>query len=70
MQDIYDGTEWTMLELGLKRVFHPDGSIEDVEDSPGSQRPFFSCNLGLSVTLNVNWSVLVPLRHLLLTNFP
>ncbi|KAF8119204.1 hypothetical protein EV363DRAFT_1400949 [Boletus edulis] len=55
MHDIHDGTEWTTLELGLKRVLHPDGRIEDIEEFPGSRRSLFSCDLGLSVTVNIDW---------------
>jgi hypothetical protein len=55
MHDIHDGAEWTKLEVGLKRVCLPDGSITDIEESPGSRRPLVSCDVGLSMTLNIDW---------------
>jgi hypothetical protein len=55
MHDIHDSTEWTKLEVGLKRVCLPDGSITDIEESPGSQHPLVCCDVGLSMTLNIDW---------------
>ncbi|KAG1797620.1 uncharacterized protein BJ212DRAFT_1488905 [Suillus subaureus] len=55
MHDIHDGAEWTKLEVGLKRVCLPDGSITDIEESPGSWRLLVCCDVGLSMTLNIDW---------------
>ncbi|KAG1818780.1 hypothetical protein EV424DRAFT_1347585 [Suillus variegatus] len=55
MHDIHNGTEWMKLEVGLKRVCLPDGSITDIEESPGSRRPLVCCDVGLSMTLNIDW---------------
>ncbi|KIJ59512.1 hypothetical protein HYDPIDRAFT_100577 [Hydnomerulius pinastri MD-312] len=55
MHDIHDGTEWVKLEVGLKRERLPNGTITDIEESPGSRRPLVSCEVGLSMTLNIDW---------------
>ncbi|KAG1813651.1 uncharacterized protein BJ212DRAFT_1482550 [Suillus subaureus] len=55
MHDIHDGTEWMKLEVGLKRVCLPDGSITDIKESPGSWHPLVCCDVGLSMTLNIDW---------------
>ncbi|KAG2033930.1 hypothetical protein BDR03DRAFT_1013931 [Suillus americanus] len=54
MQDIYDGTEWLRQEIGLKRVVEQDGSIID-EATPGSRCSLFSCEVGVSMTINIDW---------------
>ena len=55
MHDIYDGSEWTRLEIGLKRIRLPDGTIQDVEEYPGSRRSLFSSDVGLALTINIDW---------------
>ncbi|KAG1849038.1 hypothetical protein F4604DRAFT_1935130 [Suillus subluteus] len=55
MQDIYDGTEWLKQVIGLKRVVEQDGSIINVEATPGSRCSLFSCEVGLSMTINIDW---------------
>ncbi|EIW73842.1 hypothetical protein CONPUDRAFT_160647 [Coniophora puteana RWD-64-598 SS2] len=55
MHDIYDGSKWSQQEIGLNRIFHADGSPEDVEERPGSRRSLFSCDIGLSLTINIDW---------------
>ncbi|KAG1734055.1 uncharacterized protein EDB91DRAFT_1251100 [Suillus paluster] len=42
-------------KVGLKRVIEADGSIVDVEVTPGSSRSLFSCEVGLSMTINIDW---------------
>lgn len=55
MQDIMDGELYQNLEVGLKRVINDDGTVCDVEVSPGSRKRLWQCELGLSLTLNVDW---------------
>ena len=55
MHDIYDGSEWTCLEIGLKRIRLPDGTIQGVEEYPGSRRSLFSSDVGLALTINIDW---------------
>ena len=55
MHNIYDGSEWTRLEIGLKRIYFPNGTIQDVEESPGSRCSLFSSDIGLGLTINIDW---------------
>lgn len=70
MQDIYDGTEWVKQEIGLKRMVEQDGSIIDVEDTPGSRCSLFSCEVGLSMTINIDWYVHICTLTLFCIDFP
>lgn len=55
MHDIQDSPVYNSLKIGLKRVVDEDGSVRDVEDSPGSCRLLSSVDVGLSLTLNMDW---------------
>lgn len=55
MYDIHDGLQWTRNMIGLKRSIGEDGSVRDVEIRPGSSRPLVSCDVGLSMTFNMDW---------------
>jgi hypothetical protein len=57
MYDIQDSPVYNSLEIGLKRVVDEDGSVRDIEASPGSRRLLTSCDLGLGMTLNLDWYV-------------
>lgn len=62
MYDIYDSEAWGSFEVGLQRVVDADGSVRDVEIAPGTRQSLIQCDLGLSLTLNVDWSVSVTWR--------
>ncbi|KAJ7120571.1 hypothetical protein C8R43DRAFT_1136739 [Mycena crocata] len=55
MQDIHDAAGWTQLEVGLKRVINADESVRDVEVFPGSRKKLVLCEIGLNITLNMDW---------------
>lgn len=55
MHDIHDGEQWTRNMIGLRRCIAEDGSVSDVEVRPGSKRPLVSCDVGLSMTFNMDW---------------
>jgi hypothetical protein len=57
MYDIQDSPAYNSLKIGLKRVVDEDGSVRDVKASPGSRRLLTSCDLGLGMTLNLDWYV-------------
>ncbi|KIM81157.1 hypothetical protein PILCRDRAFT_89185 [Piloderma croceum F 1598] len=55
MYDIQDSPAYNSLEIRLKRVVDEDGNVRDIEASPGSRRLLTSCDLGLGMTLNLDW---------------
>ena len=57
MYDIQDSPAYNSLEIGLKRVVDEDGNVRDIEANPGSRRLLTSCDLGLGMTLNLDWYV-------------
>ena len=61
MYDIQDSPAYNSLEIGLKRVVDEDGNVRDIEANPGSRRLLTSCELGLGMTLNLDWYVVVML---------
>jgi hypothetical protein len=63
MYDIQDSPAYNSLEIGLKRVVNVDGNVCDIEANPGSRRLLMSCDLGLGMTLNLDWYVVVLACH-------
>lgn len=63
MYDIQDSPAYNSLEIGLKRVVDVDGNVRDIEANPGSRRLLTSCDLGLGMTLNLDWYVVVLACH-------
>jgi hypothetical protein len=55
MTDMYDGERWKELEIGLKRIIGDNGAVCDVETSPGSRKKLVSCDVGLNLTVNMDW---------------
>lgn len=55
MYDIQDSPAYNSIEIGLKRVVDEDGNVQDIEASRGSRRLLTSCELGLGMTLNLDW---------------
>jgi hypothetical protein len=55
MQDIHDAACWSKLEVGLKRVIDNQGNVRDVEATPGSRKKLVLCDIGLNITLNMDW---------------
>lgn len=64
MHDIYDGEAYRTVEIGLRRVIDPDldGAIADIEDIPGSRKRLILCELGLNMTINMDWYVFSNIR--------
>ena len=63
MYDIQDSPAYNSLEIGLKRVVDEDGNVRDIEANPGSRRLLTSCDLGLGMTLNLDWYVVMLACH-------
>jgi len=59
MYNIQDSPAYNSLEIGLKQVVDEDGNVRDIEANPGSRQLLTSCELGLGMTLNLNWYVVV-----------
>jgi len=55
MTDLHDSRLWGALPIGLKRVVNEQGHVQDVDESPGSRKNLLDCEVGLSMTLNVDW---------------
>ncbi|RDB19230.1 hypothetical protein Hypma_013499 [Hypsizygus marmoreus] len=55
MHDIHDGDRWNTMEVGLQRVILDDGTVRDVEVHPGSRKPLVTCDVGLNISLNMDW---------------
>jgi hypothetical protein len=63
MYDIQDSPAYNSLEIGLKRVVDKDRNVRDIEANPGSRRLLTSCDLGLGMTLNLDWYVVMLACH-------
>ena len=59
MYDIQDSPTYNSLEIGFKQVVNEDGNVQDIEANPGSRQLLTSCDLGLGMTLNLDWYVVV-----------
>ena len=57
MFDIHDGRTWREGEVGLRRVFPPNGLPYDEEIIPGARTKLMTCKWGLQVTINLDWYV-------------
>lgn len=55
MTDLHDGRLWGALPIGLKCIVNEQGHVQDVDESPGSRKNLLDCEVGLSMTLNVDW---------------
>ncbi|KAI0631156.1 hypothetical protein C8Q77DRAFT_1062169 [Trametes polyzona] len=55
MHDFHDGAAFGAYILDNKRVVMPDGSVTDVAIRRGSQRTLMSVDIGISMTINVDW---------------
>ena len=55
MFDIQDSPAYRAQEIGLKRGVDKDGTVRDIEASPGSRQRLESCDIGLGMTLNMDW---------------
>lgn len=53
MFGIQDSPAYRAQEIGLKRVVDKDGTVCDIEASPGSRQCLESCDIGLGMTLNI-----------------
>jgi hypothetical protein len=59
MFDIHDGDQWVKTFVGLERKVRNDGSVRDIPISPNTKKLLIECEMGLSLTLNINWYVFV-----------
>lgn len=55
MFDIQDSPPYNALKIGLKRVVDEDGSVCDVEETLGSSKLISGVDVGLSLTINMDW---------------
>lgn len=55
MFDIQDSPAYKAQEIGLKRVVDEDGTVCDIEESPDSHQRLESCEIGLGMTINLDW---------------
>ncbi|KAI0370386.1 hypothetical protein BV20DRAFT_1035887 [Pilatotrama ljubarskyi] len=55
MHDFHDGVAFSSYKLGLERVKLSDGTVADVAIRRGTQRTLMSVDIGLSMTINVDW---------------
>ncbi len=57
MHDFHDGVAYGAYTLDMKRVVMPDGSVADVKIRRGPHRTLMSVDIGISMTINVDWYV-------------
>lgn len=55
MHDMQDSPAYNSLKIGLKRVVDEDGTVRDIEETLGSSRLLSSVDVGLSLTINMDW---------------
>jgi hypothetical protein len=65
MYNIQDSPAYNSLKIGLKQVVDEDGNVRDIEANPGLRQLLTSCDLGLGMTLNLNWYVAMLACHTL-----
>ena len=54
MFNIQDSPTYKTQEIGLKRVVNDNGTVQDIEVSPGSCKQLESCDIGLRLTINMD----------------
>ena len=55
MYDIQDSPTYKAQEIGLKQVVDEDGTVQDIEASPGSHQCLESCDIGHRLMINLDW---------------
>ncbi|CAL1715467.1 unnamed protein product [Somion occarium] len=55
MTDFYGASASGTIRIGLKCVVDEQGKVKDIKILPGSSHMLRDCELGLSLTLNVDW---------------
>ncbi|KAL7283633.1 hypothetical protein ACG7TL_003069 [Trametes sanguinea] len=63
MNDIHDGIHFGQLPMGLERVVEADGRVLDIEVTPGSRSILAKCDVGMSMTLSIDWFGIISGRH-------
>jgi hypothetical protein len=55
MFDVHDGDQWVKTFVGLERKVENDGTVRDVPAGPNTKKLLIECEMGLSLTLNIDW---------------
>ena len=55
MFNIQNSPAYKTQEIGLKQVVNDNGTVQDIEVSPGSHKQLESCDIGLGLTINMDW---------------
>ena len=55
MFNIQDSPTYKTREIGLKQVVNDNGTVLDIGVSPGSRKRLESCDIGLRLTINMDW---------------